>query len=192
MRQWLLYLQSNMMTIPVFILAFFFPPSDKPLSYDFGKDAGNDWRVIVDGVMGGLSTGNVAVLENSMVFTGSISLENNGGFSSLRAPFGKYDLSDYSAVEIRYRSTGGEFTFMMEKDRRFWVPYFALSLPDTDSKWTTIRMDLDAFDVRKLGEKTGRTMEAKERDSVIRIGFMKLDKKTGPFMLEVDYLNFIQ
>jgi hypothetical protein len=95
-----------MMIIPVFILAFFFPPSDKPLSYDFGKDAGNDWRVIVDGVMGGLSTGNVAVLENSMVFTGSISLENNGGFSSLRAPFGKYDLSDYSAVEIRYHTHG--------------------------------------------------------------------------------------
>ena len=180
------------MTIPVFLLAFLFPQATPPLSYDFGAAAGSDWRVIVDGVMGGLSSGKVELLDNSMVFTGSISLDNNGGFSSLRAPFGKYDLTQSRSVELRYRSTGGEFTFMMEKDRRFWIPYFALSLPDTGAEWVTLQVDLDTFDIRRLGEKTGATMEAKYLDDIIRIGFMKLDKKEGPFMLEVDYLTFME
>jgi hypothetical protein len=79
--------------------------SSAPYIIDFGtaKD-GADWRVIVDGVMGGLSTGKATFTKNSVVFTGSISLENNGGFSSYRMPFGEYDLSAYKKVEIRYRS----------------------------------------------------------------------------------------
>ena len=40
-----------------------------------------DWKVINDGVMGGLSKGNLEFTErNTMKFSGSLSLKNNGGF----------------------------------------------------------------------------------------------------------------
>ena len=59
--------------------------------------------------MGGLSTGKMETRENSVVFKGAISLENNGGFASLRGPFQKTDLSNYSQVDIRYKLAGYDF-----------------------------------------------------------------------------------
>jgi NADH dehydrogenase [ubiquinone] 1 alpha subcomplex assembly factor 1 len=179
-----------MLKIPALLLTSFFFPRQQQINYDFGGEVGANWQVIVDGVMGGLSTGSVSLTEHSMVFTGVISLANNGGFSSWRAPFGTYDLSPYQSVEIRYRSRGGDFTFMLEEDRRFWIPYFSMTLPDSDEEWTTLRLDLEKFDVRKLGEQTGKNMQLTDRSEIIRMGFMKLDKQAGPFVLEVDYITF--
>lgn len=41
------------------------------------------WHAINDAVMGGNSQGNITFTQNSCVFSGYISLENNGGFSSV-------------------------------------------------------------------------------------------------------------
>lgn len=41
------------------------------------------WQPINDGVMGGLSQGKMVFIDEHCVFTGNISLENNGGFSSV-------------------------------------------------------------------------------------------------------------
>ena len=44
-----------------------------------------EWRIVNDGVMGGLSKGNISFTDGgTMVFKGNLSLENNGGFSSVR------------------------------------------------------------------------------------------------------------
>jgi NADH dehydrogenase [ubiquinone] 1 alpha subcomplex assembly factor 1 len=166
--------------------------SSAPYTIDFGtaKD-GADWRVIVDGVMGGLSTGKATFTKNSVVFTGSISLENNGGFSSYRMPFGEYDLSAYKKVEIRYRSAGGQFGIMLERYQRFYFPYHNKLLPDSEGEWKTLTFELADFDEIRLADKTGNKLAQEDLSKMIRIGFMKLDKKEGPFELEVDYLTFM-
>lgn len=46
------------------------------------KDAQINWRITNDGVMGGKSQGNIIVKSDHLLFTGNISLENNGGFSA--------------------------------------------------------------------------------------------------------------
>lgn len=46
------------------------------------NEVGN-WQVINDGVMGGLSKGQMIFTDDVSVFNGNISLENNGGFSSV-------------------------------------------------------------------------------------------------------------
>ena len=161
-------------------------------NYDFGKEkAGTDWQVIVDGVMGGRSTGKKELTENSLRFTGMISLANNGGFSSVRTPFGNYDLSPYKQVEIKYKSSGGVFGLMLERYQQFYYPYHDYKLPDTQGEWQTIKIDLTDFDEIRLADKTGNKLQPEALAKIIRIGFMKLDKKEGDFMLEVDYLNFL-
>jgi len=67
-----------------------------PLMFDFGegKDFGR-WAIINDGVMGGLSQSQAQVTGDALLFKGSVSLKNNGGFVSLRGPMGRYDLSAY-------------------------------------------------------------------------------------------------
>lgn len=45
------------------------------------------WNVVNDTVMGGVSSGEVTWADEAMVFTGELSLDNNGGFASVRSPF---------------------------------------------------------------------------------------------------------
>jgi hypothetical protein len=41
---------------------------------------GPSWQIVNDGVMGELSKGSVQISEGIMTFSGTLSLENNGGF----------------------------------------------------------------------------------------------------------------
>jgi len=62
---------------------------------DFGKEKkGRYWNVVNDGVMGGLSKGSKKITKNSLLFMGEVSLDNNGGFSSLRKSFSEVDISN--------------------------------------------------------------------------------------------------
>lgn len=47
------------------------------------EESVTQWRIIDDGVMGGLSEGGMLFDRDHGVFTGYISLQNNGGFSSV-------------------------------------------------------------------------------------------------------------
>ncbi|HEY5775431.1 MAG TPA: CIA30 family protein, partial [Xanthomonadales bacterium] len=55
------------------------------------------WRSINDGVMGGLSAGGMSQTVEGLKFAGRLSLENNGGFSSVRRSVSQ-DLSKATAV----------------------------------------------------------------------------------------------
>ncbi|OAN42022.1 NADH:ubiquinone oxidoreductase [Mycolicibacterium iranicum] len=57
------------------------------------------WTTVNDPVMGGKSTSRIAYAEGGLVFSGTISLENNGGFASARGP---------QNPEIGRRATGAD------------------------------------------------------------------------------------
>ena len=75
------------------------------------------WRIVLDGVMGGLSTGNIEVDSGVMSFTGQTSLQNNGGFSSIRAPL---EMGSIQPGEVRglefyiYDKKAGPFTLEID------------------------------------------------------------------------------
>ena len=54
--------------------------------YDFSENSSlRYWSVVDDGVMGGVSQGSLRInYEGHGVFSGYVSLENYGGFSSIR------------------------------------------------------------------------------------------------------------
>jgi hypothetical protein len=43
----------------------------------------DNWQIINDGVMGGLSAGKMMLNADTVIFHGSVSIENNGGFSGV-------------------------------------------------------------------------------------------------------------
>ena len=161
------------------------------LEFDFGsKKNGNDWNIINDGVMGGLSKGNIQFTNNSLKFSGDVSLENNGGFSSLKSPFHSFDLSSAKKVEIKYRSVGHGIAVTLENSRQFYRPYYKLYLKETQGKWETLKVDIDEFKEYRLGRSIGRSVSTEILSSIRRIGFITSDKKEGSFEIEVDYLKF--
>ncbi|MEL6987243.1 MAG: CIA30 family protein, partial [Bacteroidota bacterium] len=115
------------------LLSLFTSIKDVPTKYDFGKEKdGNDWRVMNDGVMGGLSDCTIKWNKKSLEFNGNISTANNGGFSSFRSPFSKYDLSAYEGIKIKYKSKGLPMSIVLETSRRWWEPYFLYTLQSSE------------------------------------------------------------
>ena len=74
-----------------------------------------------DGVMGGLS--ERITWDRGMHWVGQTRLENNGGFSSVRAAWGEYNLDGLSSITIRCKGEGGPFKLTMEMSQRWWMPY---------------------------------------------------------------------
>lgn len=161
--------------------------------YDFGRSNGGDydWRVIVDGVMGGRSQGELTVTDHNLIFSGTISLENNGGFASLKSPFGKYDLAGCNTVSVRFRSSGQRFYFTLENHRRFYMPNYKHLLAEIPTgEWQTVEIPLNTFAEYRMGDPTGSGVSRQILSNIIRLGFINADKQAGEFKLEIDQIEF--
>ena len=159
------------------------------MNIDFNKQT-EGWQPIVDGVMGGKSEGKVTLKKGSLLFTGNISFQNNGGFSSLRNAYGSYDLSQYKEVEIKYRNSGQAFNMTLETSEYWFQPYFVTSLGGEENDWTTLRVPLNNFKKTQVGRSHTDNASEDDLSKVIRMGFINAGKKEGPFELEIDYIQF--
>lgn len=165
--------------------------SENKMKIDFGSDkAGQSWRIINDGVMGGLSQAQTECLENSVLFSGKISLDNNGGFSSYRSPYGRMNFAEYETVSIRFKSKGPTFGFTMETSSYFYQPNYKAVLKAESTDWQILKIKLIDFKQYQLGRPTGERLVESDKAKIIRIGFINHDKVAAPFELEIDYIMF--
>lgn len=159
------------------------------LLIDFTSDDKTSWMIVNDGVMGGLSKGRGVETDNGVLFFGTVSLENNGGFSSFRGPYQRYDLSSFKEVSIRYRSNGIRLALQLNVDQRFYYPNFKTNLPSSE-EWTTITVKLADFKQYRLGYPTGGSFKEEDKTKVIRFGFITDEKRAGDFQFEVSSIEF--
>lgn len=73
------------------------------------------WTTVNDPVMGGLSTSSISFGNGGLVFSGVISLENNGGFASARSPQNP-DIGQRAAgaKALRVHAVGDGKTYMVK------------------------------------------------------------------------------
>jgi len=65
------------------------------------------WQIVNDDVMGGVSTSRFQILTTGgAVFSGVVSLENNGGFASVRSQPVRADLTGCDSFLLRVRGDG--------------------------------------------------------------------------------------
>ncbi|MEM6525737.1 MAG: CIA30 family protein [Bacteroidota bacterium] len=149
----------------------------------------SDWRITNDGVMGGLSKGAIKKTDRGILFSGEVSLKNFGGFTSYKSEFKEYNLDEYTQVDIKYRSTGTDMAIQLETSRQFFAPYFKANLP-VSPEWVVKTVDFKEFKQYQMGEATKSTIQSKDLENVIRVGFITNEKKAGSFEFEVDYIEF--
>lgn len=153
------------------------------ISMDIGP-----WRSINDGVMGGLSAGGMTQSGEGLKFSGVISLENNGGFSSVRRSV-DLDLSRVTGVRIEVRGDGREYKFRIRQDAGFDGISWSADFPSS-AEWRQIDIPLDRFMPvfrGRLVPQAGPVIPAEIR----QIGFLLADKTAGHFELEIRSIEFI-
>jgi len=149
-----------------------------------------DWRVVDDGVMGGLSQGKREISEDGILrFFGTLSLENNGGFSSLRTGDIRMDLSGADGIVLRVKGDGRTYQlrFSTDAEYRGREMSFQAGFPTTKDEWTEVKVPFASF----LGTWRGTELPDKVFDPVkiLRIGLQLADKKAGAFELRVDWMR---
>ncbi len=160
------------------------------LEFDFPLLGENSWLIINDDVMGGRSSSKAIDQKNSVLFSGNLSLENNGGFASYRSPWAKMNLAIHEGIEIRVKGDGRKYGFSLSSDRRWWRPNHKFNFSTTINEWTTIKMPLKEFDLLQVGEVIRKGSSEEEFEKVIRMGFILSDKQPGEFSLEIDWIRF--
>lgn len=152
-----------------------------------GGEAKLRWQAVNDGVMGGLSKGRPIIQKNSkMIFKGKISLDNNGGFSSIRSFGATYDLGKYLGFELRVKGDGRMYYLTARNPGPRMLAYWSPITPIKD-KWVTIRIPFAAFYATLFGRKISGIKFDPQR--VSSVGFMLYDKREGDFELEIDWIR---
>ena len=148
------------------------------------------WRVVDDGVMGGLSKGKIEISKDGILtFSGKLSLENNGGFSSLRTGDLKMDLAGAEGLVARVKGDGRTYQMRFSTDARFrgMEVSFKADFKTTKGEWTEVKVPFDQF----KGSFRGMSL-SKEKfnpSKIRRVGLLLGDKKQGPFELQVDWIR---
>jgi uncharacterized surface protein with fasciclin (FAS1) repeats len=149
-----------------------------------------DWRIVDDGVMGGLSQGKREIGQDGILrFFGTLSLENNGGFSSLRTGPVKLDLSDSEGLMLRVKGDGRTYQVRLSTDAEYRgrEMSFQAAFPTEKDKWTKVKVPF----ARLVGTWRGMDLPDKAFDpaKIRRLGLILADKKEGPFELRVDWIR---
>lgn len=106
----------------------------------FSQDADlRGWEVQDDVVMGGRSQGRLALNEaGNAVFTGNVSLANDGGFSSIQYGFDPVDVTKHRAVFIGLKGDGKRYQLRVESEKN--APHGYAYDFETSGDWEVIRI----------------------------------------------------
>lgn len=104
----------------------------------FGEARNTQWQIVNDGVMGGLSRGQLRTVdEHHSAFEGMVSLANNGGFTSMVTRSDALDFSDYTGLRIRARSCTPSFASSLEQASYNAPKTYALRLKIATTRGTS-------------------------------------------------------
>ena len=149
-----------------------------------------EWRIVDDGVMGGLSQGQREIVREGVLrFHGNLSLQNNGGFSSLRTGNVEMDLSKAEGVLLRVKGDGRTYQVRFSTDARYRgrEMSFQADFVTKKGEWTEVKVPFTRF----RGTWRGEDLPDKVFDpaKIRRIGLQLADKKEGAFELHVDWIR---
>jgi NADH dehydrogenase [ubiquinone] 1 alpha subcomplex assembly factor 1 len=155
--------------------------------FDFNKSSDiKNWIVIDDVVMGGKSSGSFELNSDGYgVFVGDISLENNGGFSSVRYRFEKILINKSTKISIRIKGDGKKYQFRIKSNSGDYYSY--ISSFSTTGEWQEIEIPLKdmypSFRGRKLDQPNF------SNDTIEEVTFLIGNKNKEKFQLLIDKIE---
>ena len=146
------------------------------------------WQIVNDDVMGGVSTSRFQVSTNGAVFSGVVSLENNGGFASVRSSPVRLELAGCAAFLIRVRGDGHLYKFTARTDQSFDSPIHQIVFTTKKGEWAEYRLPIKDM----VPTFRGRVLSGEpplDPAKVTSVGFLISDKQDGAFRLELVWIK---
>ena len=155
--------------------------------FDFKKDSDLEaWRVVDDVVMGGRSAGSLTLSpEGHGLFKGYVSLENNGGFSSIRCRFDRKSVQGYGTIVLRVKGDGKKYQFRIKDRTSDYYSYIASF--STTEEWQAIEIPLSAMEPSFRGRKLD--IPNFSSDGIEEIAILIGNKSEEAFELLIDKIE---
>eukprot|EP00002_Diphylleia_rotans_P019851 TRINITY_DN3839_c0_g1_i13.p1 TRINITY_DN3839_c0_g1~~TRINITY_DN3839_c0_g1_i13.p1 ORF type:complete len:188 (+),score=34.03 TRINITY_DN3839_c0_g1_i13:59-622(+) len=160
-----------------------------------GIDETRRWETVNDVVMGGISRSAFDFTLDSQKdphtlhtayahFHGVVSLENNGGFASVRSPLVSHNLVAYDAIRISICGDGKRYKFRLRDDHDLSGVSFQASFIAPNNTWTEIDIPFSEFRASYRGRDVPNHPPLRLHN-ICNYGFLVADKQHGPFSLRV-------
>lgn len=150
---------------------------------------GTQWLSVNDGVMGGVSEGRFRVTnDETLEFFGTLSLENSGGFTSIRSRPADLQLGDYDTVAVRVKGDGRSYSLNLRTSSGNAAGSFRAPFDTKKNAWQVVRIPFKDFSYTAYGRRRTEVGPV-QADKIQSVGFTLSDKQAGPFLLEVDWIR---
>ena len=151
--------------------------------------AATDWQAVNDGVMGGVSDGRFRFTERqTLEFFGTLSLDNNGGFASVRSRPRVLGLQMGDVLVARVRGDGRAYQLNLYAAGRTRALSYRAPVQTRKGEWIEVAVPLEQFEATSFG-RVLRGVGPVMPSSITSIGFLLSDKSPGPFLLEVAWIG---
>lgn len=171
------------------ILSLFMMSAESKTIFDFSPNSKlQNWRIVDDVVMGGRSNGTIELTsEGHGLFSGEISLENNGGFSSVRYDLPDLEVQENSVIRVRLKGDSKRYQFRVRhnRERHSYITYF-----ETIGEWQEIDFQLKELVPTYRGRRL--SMPNFNRNSISEIGFLIGNNKKESFRLMIDRIELAE
>ena len=182
----------KMLVLPLLLpMGWFMIAEDPPQSlFDFtGADAAREWQTVNDNVMGGVSEGRFRITDRkTLEFFGTLSLQNNGGFASVRTKAKKLGFEQGDTVVAKLRGDGRKYLLNLYLSKPQMAFSYRATVETKKDEWIEVNVPLDKFEATSFGRPVKDAGRLKPEEISV-LGFMLSDKKAGPFRLEVESIR---
>ncbi len=143
-----------------------------------------------DAVMGGVSSSRlVQSAPGIAAFEGTVSLENNGGFASVRSRPREWAMAGATALVLRLRGDGKRYRVNLRTPNTPGAFRFEAPLDLPAGEWREVEVPMSALRAKAFGQPVP-LVGPPDPARVRQVGFMISDKQAGPFRLEIDWIGW--
>ena len=144
-----------------------------------------DCWIVNDGVMGGVSQSSLRQDVNGIFFEGQVSLENNGGFASMRSS-AKFP-QETQLIELLAKGDGKRYKLVLRTELAPRVTYVADFI--AEPTWKTYRFNLSQF----KSTFRGRDINAPTLSfsDVIKFSILISNSQEGSFVIQLKRLSLV-
>ena len=148
------------------------------------------WYAVDDGVMGGVSQSTFSVTDNEGRFQGEVSLENGGGFASVRREPNGFEptLADAQGIALTVRGDGRTYQLRLKSTSLGNASAYRVKFTPSQDAWETLHFSWDAFEAVRRGTLLSDA-PAVTPSEIHQVGFLIADRTAGPFCLQINLIE---
>ncbi|MEG3080711.1 CIA30 family protein [Halomonas sp. 5021] len=148
------------------------------------------WYAVDDGVMGGQSRSQFSVVDGEGRFHGEVSLENGGGFASVRREPHDFEstLADARGITLTVRGDGRTYQLRLKSNSLGDASAYRVKFTPAQDSWETFYFSWEAFEAVRRGKRLTDAPPIAPAD-ITQVGFLIADRTAGSFCLRLQYMQ---